>query len=357
LNGSNQVTTRRLYLDAVDAVFARIGGTGTVDWYLTDHLGSIRGLMNNSGTLDDTLTWDAWGNLVSESTPANGDRYAWTGRERDVETGLQYNRARWYDPATGRWMSQDPLGFDAGDSNLYRYVNNEPTNYSDPIGRQEQVGILSIGKLTSIKEGLENGKLPTQLEIKYMVVTFGLDQGNLFSTGKEMKLIEQIFRNHPTMDKALLSTIQRDLKTIDLASRPAKEVADLQGLLSKLHNPVFNIRNNAEKELKRRYDTSFEGQLLIRTVLQDSLKKIANEEQRRRIVATLAWCDKQTFYLGPEGENQDIRGLYRAFVKEIYTSFGASVYDFLFELDGMPKNLEQRGKRILQAMDRIEKGM
>ena len=46
--------------------------------------------------------------------------YAYTGREFDVETGLQYNRARYYDATTGRWISQDPMGFDAGDSNLYR---------------------------------------------------------------------------------------------------------------------------------------------------------------------------------------------------------------------------------------------
>src|SRR5262245_34362192 len=57
---------------------------------------------------------------------------AWTGREIDVETGLQYNRARYYDGATGRWISQDPLGFDAGDGNLYRYVHNHPTSNRDP---------------------------------------------------------------------------------------------------------------------------------------------------------------------------------------------------------------------------------
>ncbi len=53
-----------------------------------------------------------------------------------METGLQYNRARFYDPATGRWISQDRLGFDAGDSNLYRYVRNEPISQTDPKGLQ-----------------------------------------------------------------------------------------------------------------------------------------------------------------------------------------------------------------------------
>src|SRR5262249_2097192 len=61
-------------------------------------------------------------------------RFAWTSRELDSVTGLQYNRARWYDAATGRWMSQDPMGFAAGDSNLYRYADNNSTSKIDPSG-------------------------------------------------------------------------------------------------------------------------------------------------------------------------------------------------------------------------------
>jgi RHS repeat-associated protein len=62
-------------------------------------------------------------------------RYGYTGREEDVETGWQYNRARYYDSVNARWISQDPLGFDAGDSNLYRYVKNSVTAREDPSGR------------------------------------------------------------------------------------------------------------------------------------------------------------------------------------------------------------------------------
>ena len=73
---------------------------GTVAWYLTDHLGSVTGLLNNSNTLIDGLVYDAFGNVTYETNASNGDRYAFTGRERDLETGLQYNRARWYNAAT-----------------------------------------------------------------------------------------------------------------------------------------------------------------------------------------------------------------------------------------------------------------
>jgi RHS repeat-associated protein len=47
------------------------------------------------------------------------------------EQGLQYNNARYYDPATGQWISQDPVG---SGSNWYEYVGNDPTNANDPSG-------------------------------------------------------------------------------------------------------------------------------------------------------------------------------------------------------------------------------
>ncbi len=138
LTSGGSLIMRRLYNDAVDALLARIDGNG-VAWYLTDNLGSVRDITNSSGSIIDHRDYDAWGNLTYESNPSYGDRYGFTGREFDVETGLEYNRARWYDPSTGRWESQDPLGFGAGDSNLYRYVSNDPENRLDPTGMQ-QVG-------------------------------------------------------------------------------------------------------------------------------------------------------------------------------------------------------------------------
>jgi RHS repeat-associated protein len=53
--------------------------------------------------------------------------FGFSGRPYDAATGLYDNRARWYDPAVGRFVSEDPLGFAAGDVNVYRYVGNCPT--------------------------------------------------------------------------------------------------------------------------------------------------------------------------------------------------------------------------------------
>jgi RHS repeat-associated protein len=87
----------------------------------------------------DQVSFDAYGNKASETAPANGDRYGYTGREWYAVAGLQYNRARYYDPKAGGWISQDPIGFAAGDVNLYRYVSDCPVSMTDPTGWNVQV--------------------------------------------------------------------------------------------------------------------------------------------------------------------------------------------------------------------------
>ena len=72
-------------------------------------------------------------------------RYA--GREFDYDTGLQYNRARYYNPTSGRWMSEDPIGFAGGDYNLYRYCGNSHTNGTDPSGNIVVTGSIVIAAM------------------------------------------------------------------------------------------------------------------------------------------------------------------------------------------------------------------
>jgi RHS repeat-associated protein len=89
------------------------------------------------------IQYDSFGNVISETHPEVEFRFGYTGREPDVETGLDFYRARYYDPAVGQFVSEDPIGFDASDANLYRYVFNSPTNLNDPDG--EVVIPLGIG--------------------------------------------------------------------------------------------------------------------------------------------------------------------------------------------------------------------
>jgi RHS repeat-associated protein len=138
LDGSNNLQVRYLYGNGLDQILARIVSSGEpnagVAWYLQDRLGSVRDLENGSTQLiGDHLDYDGFGNL-SETAATYGDRYKWTGREWDSDVLLRYHRARYASPSLGRWISEDPAGFSAGDSNLYRYVQNDPANLTDPDG-------------------------------------------------------------------------------------------------------------------------------------------------------------------------------------------------------------------------------
>jgi RHS repeat-associated protein len=94
-------------------------------------------LVDNDGNSVNHFVYDSFGNVVSESDTVLS-RYLFTGREWDDESGLQYNRARYYDPEAGRFIGEDPIGFSAGTANLYGYVENNPINAVDPFGTSSQ---------------------------------------------------------------------------------------------------------------------------------------------------------------------------------------------------------------------------
>jgi RHS repeat-associated protein len=183
LDASNNLLTRYFHGDQRDQLFGRQDSL-TAFWYLTDRQGSVREVLDNSGNIKDAITYDGWGNITGETDCVYRGQYTWTGRQFDAETDLQYNRARWYDPATGRWMSQDPLGFDAGDSNLYRYVNDAPTISDDPSGLARITGAEVIWGGTdssAMFKGKEYDRQKTFTELDQE--WFGLEKGPFFSFG------------------------------------------------------------------------------------------------------------------------------------------------------------------------------
>jgi RHS repeat-associated protein len=132
-DGAGTQTHRYLYGIGVDQVLADERG-GTVVWALSDNQGTVRDVVDGNGTILNHVVYDSFGKVKSQSDATVEFRYGYTGREQDGETGLDYYRARYYDAANGRFISEDPLGFNAGDTNIYRYVGNSPTNWVDPSG-------------------------------------------------------------------------------------------------------------------------------------------------------------------------------------------------------------------------------
>ena len=136
-DATGAVTARYLTGSKLDEMVARWRPSDGTAWYLTDHLGTVRDIANATGAVVDHLSYDSFGNVVAETNPAAGDRFRFTGQQFDAETGLYYDCKRYYAPRLGRFMSQDPLAFEAGDINLYRYTANNPVGASDPLGLTE----------------------------------------------------------------------------------------------------------------------------------------------------------------------------------------------------------------------------
>ncbi|HCM1964449.1 TPA: RHS repeat protein [Salmonella enterica subsp. salamae serovar 56:l,v:z39] len=101
--------------------------------YHCDHRGLPLALVNAEGKADWSAEYDAWGNVLSENNPHNMKQLIrLPGQQYDEETGLYYNRHRYYDPLQGRYITQDPIGLKGG-SNLYAYPLN-PVVKVDPLG-------------------------------------------------------------------------------------------------------------------------------------------------------------------------------------------------------------------------------
>jgi RHS repeat-associated protein len=117
--------------------YTATGAQEEVYWGLADHQGTIRDVSTGYGGLVQVGNHSQYKTFGQSTSSTSLMRYIYTGRDCDTFTDLQYNRARWYDPATGRFISQDPIGFEAGDANLYRYVGNGPMTKTDPSGFDE----------------------------------------------------------------------------------------------------------------------------------------------------------------------------------------------------------------------------
>ncbi len=143
-DGEGNLKERFLHGVTVDQVIAQENADGSVYWALADNLGSVRYVLDHNGDVINSITYDAFGEVTSETDPSIDFRNGYTGRELDEETGQHYYRSRYYDSSVGRFISEDTIGFAGGDANLYRYVGNNATNAIDPFGEAAIFGTIII---------------------------------------------------------------------------------------------------------------------------------------------------------------------------------------------------------------------
>lgn len=120
--------------DHYDLVSQQQGGRQL--FYHGDGLGSTRALTDAAGGVSDTYTYDAYGNLLG-SAGSSENAYLFAGEQRDLETGLDYLRARYYDPSTGRFISPDAYEGTLSDpisQHDYQYAHGNPVVNTDPSG-------------------------------------------------------------------------------------------------------------------------------------------------------------------------------------------------------------------------------
>jgi RHS repeat-associated protein len=155
---------------------SRTGGTEV--FYHMDGLGSTRLLTNADGTVSDRYNYDAYGVLLTHAG-TNNNSFLFAGEQRDSSTGLDYLRARYYDPDLGRFISKDPFsGFitDPMSQHDYQYAHANPVRFTDPTGyfSMTELGAgMAIGSILAsmtyagysfIQEGADFEELPNMAD-------------------------------------------------------------------------------------------------------------------------------------------------------------------------------------------------
>ena len=130
-----QEVSKIYYYDLTDTKnrYAEWSDDDSVIWQLHDQVNSVNGTLDLDGTPRDWVDYDAFGQPLS-AVPADFGRHRFAGRYWNEAAGLYENNLRHYDPMTGRFQQQDPIRYESGDFNLYRYAGNNPISGNDPLG-------------------------------------------------------------------------------------------------------------------------------------------------------------------------------------------------------------------------------
>jgi len=165
---------------------------GTGNWQLNfcgyDGHGSVRQLTDSTGAVTDSYDYDAFGNLIN-STGSTPNVYLFAGEAYDAALGLYYNRARYYNNATGRFWTADTVeGQEQQPLTLHKYLyaDANPVDGTDPSGNQDSIAELGVEESVSMTiNAMPVLQLPHAAAYPVLVVT--LPNGNSYEPESEVK--------------------------------------------------------------------------------------------------------------------------------------------------------------------------
>jgi RHS repeat-associated protein len=210
LDSTGAITARNVYGKGIDEILMRADiVSGFTYYYQQDHEGSITHLTSATGAFLEKYRYDAFGlptyyngNGAQISASAYANPYLFTARRKLTWDTYEY-RARAYNAELGRFMSEDPSLFDAGDYNLFRYCNNDPLDLTDPMGLAP-VGVDAETDSYAQQAGLLNNE-------------FSKERYASYSLGKQMRMMFQqpesttaVWKDNKTQLKSLSPTRTND---------------------------------------------------------------------------------------------------------------------------------------------------
>ena len=166
--------------DAINKYCSQDNANSAVYYYHSDHLGSASWITNTSGSPVQHLQYMPYGEpLVNERTTSYEERFTFTGKERDSETGYGYFGARYYDSdfLTG-WLSVDPMADKYPSLSPYAYCAWNPVKLVDPDGRDIWIGHYSENKVSKYDPN-----------IKYAKGTLGYHLNNIYENSKAGRFV------------------------------------------------------------------------------------------------------------------------------------------------------------------------